>query len=74
MALGHRRTLGARIGALLGLACGLLGLFAGLTEHVWKFGAMGWFSGGSLLVLLSVFALVDGAVAGQRDGGMSRSS
>jgi hypothetical protein len=65
MAVGHRRTLGARIGATLGVVCGLIGLLAGLTEHAWKFGVSGWFAGGGLLVLLSLFALVDGALASQ---------
>ena len=76
MALGHRRTHGARIGAVLGFVCGLLGFFAGLTGHAWKFGAGGWFLGGCLLTVLSLCALVDGAVAGQKppEGGRSRSS
>jgi len=74
MAVGHRRTLGARIGATVGVVCGLIGLLAGLTGHVWKLGASGWFSGGGLLLLLSLFALVDGALAGQRarEGGATR--
>jgi len=57
MAVGHRRTLGARIGAILGVVCGLIALLAGLTDHAWKFGVSGWFAGGGLLV--------DGALASQ---------
>jgi hypothetical protein len=72
MALGYRRTLGARVGAILGLACGLFGFFAGLLGHMWRFGVTGWFSGGALLMLLSLFALVDGALAGQKTGAASR--
>ena len=68
MAVGHRRTLGARVGAVLAVVCGLIGLFAGLTGHVWKLGVGGWFAGGGLLMLLSLFALIDGALAIQRDG------
>jgi hypothetical protein len=66
MAAGERRTLGARIGAILGLVCGVIGLLAGLTGHAWKLSAIGWFSGGGLLLLLSLFALIDGTLAGQR--------
>jgi hypothetical protein len=66
MAVGQRRTLGARIGAILGLLCGVIGLFAGMTGHAWKLGAIGWFSGGGLLLLLSLFALIDGTLVGQR--------
>ncbi|MBI5910309.1 MAG: hypothetical protein HY848_10200 [Betaproteobacteria bacterium] len=56
----------ARIGAALGFLCGVIGLLAGLTEHVWKLGPLGWFTGGTLLTLLAVYALVDGAIALQK--------
>jgi len=68
MAVGQRRTLGARVGALLAVICGVIGLLAGLTGHAWKLGPGGWFAGGGLLMLLSLFALVDGALASQREG------
>ena len=76
MALGHRRTQGARIAAILGFVCGLLGLIGGLSGHAMKLGAAGWFSGGGLLTLLALFALVDGALAGQKapEGGTTRRS
>jgi hypothetical protein len=65
MALGHRRILSARLAASIGLLCGVLGLIAGTEDRVWKFGATGWFAGGSLLVLLALVVLVDGALASQ---------
>ncbi len=41
---------------LIGLAfvCGVIGLAAGLTNHAWKLGPVGWFTGGSLLALLAI--------------------
>ena len=59
-------TMMARIGAALGFLCGVIGLLAGLTEHAWKLGPLGWFTGGTLLTLLAVYALVDGATAFQK--------
>ncbi len=66
MAIGEKRTIVARIGAALGFLCGVIGLLAGLTQHVWKLGPLGWFTGGTLLTLLAVYALVDGAIASQK--------
>jgi hypothetical protein len=65
MASGQRRSMAARAAAAVGFLCGVFGLLAGVTEHVWKFGATGWFTGGALLALLALFALVDGALAAQ---------
>ncbi len=66
MAYGQRRTTAARAAAALGFLCGAFGLLAGVMERVWKFGPTGWFTGGALLTLLAVFALIDGALAAQR--------
>ncbi len=66
MAIGEKRTMVARICAALGFLCGVIGLLAGLTQHVWKLGPLGWFTGGALLTLLAVYALVDGAIAFQK--------
>lgn len=63
MPVGCKRTLLARIGAVLGFACGVIGLVAGLTDHTWKLWSTGWFTGGTLLTLISLFALVDAAIA-----------
>lgn len=66
MGVGYKRTTIARIAAAVGFVCGLLGLLAGVTGHVWKLGATGWFTGGALLILIAVFVLFDGAVAFQK--------
>ena len=66
MALGQRRILAARVAAGVGFLCGVLGLIAGAEDRFWKFGSAGWFTGGSLLVLLALVALIDGALASQK--------
>lgn len=66
MRVGYKRTLIARLGAALGFVCGLIGLLAGLTDHTWKLGSIGWFTGGGLLTMIALFLLVDGAIAFQK--------
>ena len=66
MKVGYERTLIARLGAALGFVCGLIGLVAGLTDHVWKLGPTGWFTGGGLLTLIALFIFVDRAIAFQK--------
>ncbi len=66
MSLGEKRSLIGRLGAALGVLCGLLGLLAALTDHVWKLGPVGWFTGGTLLTLTALFALFDGAIASRK--------
>jgi hypothetical protein len=63
MPVGCKRTLLGRIGAVLGFACGVIGLVASLTDHTWKLGSFGWFTGGALLALVSLFLLLDAAIA-----------
>jgi hypothetical protein len=65
--VGCKRTVIARIGAVLGFGCGVLGLLAALTDHTWKLGPEGWFEGGLLLTLIAMFALLDGMFSFQRD-------
>ena len=65
MANGRQRTTVARGAAGLGFLCGVIGLLAGLTHHMWKLGDTGWFTGGASLTLLGVFTLLDGAVSAQ---------
>ena len=66
MPVGCKRILIGRIGAALGLACGVIGLVAGLTDHALKLWPMGWFTGGTLLTLIALFAFVDGVIASQK--------
>lgn len=66
MPVGCKRILIGRIGAALGFACGVIGLVAGLTDHTWKLWPFGWFTGGTLLTVIALFAFVDGVVASQK--------
>jgi len=66
MQTGMKRTTIARGAAALSVACGIIGLLAGLTAHTWKLGPEGWFTGGALLALIAVFALLDGTIAFQK--------
>lgn len=66
MGPGIKRTSIARIAAALGFLCGLLGLLAGLLDRTWKLGTIGWFRGGTLLLLLALYVILDGALAFQK--------
>ena len=66
MPVGCKRILIGRIGAALGFVCGVIGLMAGLTDHIWKLWPMGWFTGGTLLTLVALFLFVDGVIASQK--------
>ena len=57
------RVSGVILTAVLGFVCGLVGLEAGLMDHTWRLGSIGWFTGGTLLTLIAVFILLDGAIA-----------
>jgi len=72
METGTKRTGIARIAGALGFVCGVLGLLAGLTDHLWKLGPIGWFTGGGLLALIALVVLVDGAVAYEKVTGTGR--
>ncbi len=58
-----KRTIIARVMTALVFLCGVIELPAGLAEQLWKLGAMGWFTGGALLMAIALVVLVDGAVA-----------
>ncbi len=66
MMLGMKRTFIARVAAALGFVCGVIGLSAGLADQEWRLGAIGWFTGGGLLVLIAMYVLTDGAFAFRR--------
>ena len=66
MHVGSKRTTIGRIGAVLGFVCGVIGLLAGLTDRTWKLWSVGWFTGGTLLTLVALFLLLDGAIASQK--------
>ena len=68
---GYKRTTISRIGAGIGIVCGVLGLLGGLTDHAWKLGPTGWFAGGILLTIIAVFVQLDGAFAFQRESAKS---
>lgn len=47
---------------LLGLACialGIIGLFVGFSDKVWKLGPTGWFTGGTLLGVVAIILILD---------------
>jgi hypothetical protein len=62
MQVGYKRTMIARFGMAGGFICGVMGLVGGLTDHVWRLGTIAWFSGGTLLTLISLGILVDGVI------------
>lgn len=49
----------AKLVMLSALACGVIGLVAGLSDHEWKLGVCGWFAGGTLAAVLSLVVLAD---------------
>ena len=53
------RIMMARLVMLAAVACGVLGLVAGLADKSWKLGATGWFTGGTLMAVLALVILAD---------------
>ncbi len=53
------RIMLARLIMLAAIACGVIGLVAGLSEKMWRLGPTGWFTGGTLLAVLSLVVLAD---------------
>ena len=53
------RLLLAKLIMVAALACGIIGLVAGLSDKEWKLGVTGWFTGGTLVAVLSLVILAD---------------
>ena len=58
----------ARLFMLVALASGLLGLIVGLADKTWKYGSVGYFTGGTLLAVLSLVILADEYFARRDEG------
>jgi len=44
---------------LAAFGCGIVGLVIGVVDRTWKLGVTGWFTGGTLLALLTLVVLAD---------------
>ncbi len=55
---------------LMALACGAIGLVAGLAQKSLRLGAVGWFTGGSTVALIGVLVLLDLLVRQRGEGGV----
>lgn len=60
------RIILSRLMMLGALACGVIGLIAGLSDRQWKLGVTGWFTGGILLAVLALVVLADQYFATRR--------
>lgn len=49
----------ARLFMLVAIVCGVIGLAAGVAEKEWLLTVTGWFTGGTLLAVLSLVTIVD---------------
>ena len=58
----------ARLSMLSAIACGLVGLIIGIVDREWKLGVTGWFTGGTLLAILSLVFLADEYFRLRKDG------
>ena len=53
------RIMLSRLMMLAAIACGVIGLVAGLADKMWKLQVTGWMTGGTLLAVLSLVVLAD---------------
>ena len=67
---GLKRTTIARMFAGLAFLCGAIGLFSGITKHIWMLSPLDWFAVGGLFSLVALYVLVDGAVSFEKSHGM----
>ena len=44
---------------LAAIACGVVGLVVGVIDREWKLAVTGWFTGGTLVAVLSLVVLAD---------------
>ena len=58
----------ARLFMLGAVATGVVGLVVGIVEREWRLGVTGWFTGGTLLALLSLVGLADEYFARRGEG------
>ena len=49
----------ARLFMLVAVACGVVGAVVGFTDNTWELGVTGWFTGGTLVAVLSLVVLAD---------------
>ena len=63
MGPGVKRTTIARLAAGLAVLCGAIGFFTSIESSMWLLSSQGWGTGGSLLLLIALYILVDGAVS-----------
>ena len=59
MDMSQPKVIVAKLVMLAALACGIIGLVAGLSDNEWKLGVTGWFTGGTLVAVLSLVVLAD---------------
>ena len=59
MDMSQPKILVAKLIMVAALACGIIGLVAGLSDSEWKLGVTGWFTGGTLAAVRSLVVLAD---------------
>ena len=60
------RIMLARLFMLAAVACGVIGVVVGFTDNTWQLGVTGWFTGGTLVAVLSLVVLADEYFATRR--------
>ena len=62
------RIMLARLLMLVAIACGVIGLAVGIIDATWKLAVTGWFTGGTLVAVISLVVLADEYVSRRSDG------